>query len=118
MRTMLPPSAVGTRLGATALTVLTAAGATWLATPTAVAAPGTDDIRIHDERTPYGSAQDDLEVCKFHLEAVGFDNTLGTRGSYTITAVATPSTVVTTGPITLNSNGAGQSTTLGLVDGQ
>jgi len=115
MRTLLPPSVVGTRLGVTALTVLTAAGATWLATPTAVAATA-DDIRIHDEHTPYGWAKDDPEVCKFYLDAVGFDPALTTVG-YKITAQVPPSSTTVTGNIPL-STGAGHSDPIGLADGQ
>ena len=117
MRTMLPPSVAGTRLGVTALTVLTAAGATWLATPTAMAAPGDGgDIRIHDEHVPYGVSKDDPEVCKFYLDAVNFDSAASV--SYTITAqppLATSATV--TGTLTL-AQGAGHTDALGLADGQ
>ncbi|WP_405611179.1 hypothetical protein [Streptomyces sp. NBC_00076] len=116
MRTMLPPSVAGTRLGATALTVLTAAGATWLATPTAVAVTGPD-ILIHDVRTPYGSAADDLVVCRFRLDAVGFPTIANTTVGYTITAQVPPSAVTTTGTIPLT-NGAGQSIPIELADGQ
>ncbi|MFF0163461.1 hypothetical protein ACFYRY_38930 [Streptomyces sp. NPDC005263] len=115
MRTLMPPPVAG-RLGVTALTVLTAAGATWLATPTAAAVTGPD-ILIHDVRTPYGSATDDLVVCRFRLDAVGFPTTANTTVGYTITAQVPPSAVTTTGTIPLN-NGAGQSNPIELPDGQ
>ncbi|WSQ08014.1 hypothetical protein OG604_09755 [Streptomyces sp. NBC_01231] len=116
MRTMLPPSVAGTRLGATALTVLTAAGATWLATPTAVAVTGPD-ILIHDARTPYGSATDDLVVCRFRLDAVGFPTTANTTVGYTIIPQVPPGGPNTNGSIPLT-NGAGQSNPIELADGQ
>ncbi|MEU0073247.1 hypothetical protein ABZ027_27400 [Streptomyces sp. NPDC006332] len=116
MRTLMPPSVAGTRLGVTALTVLTAAGATWLATPTAVAAPPADDIRIHSEQTPYGWLKDDLEVCRFYLEAVNFDALNGPY-AYTITALQPPSYSVSDSIIL--TNGAGHTQTLAeLPDGQ
>lgn len=84
MPTLMPPSA-GARLGAVALTVLTAAGASWFAPTAAVAAPGDGaDIRIHEERVPYGVSKDDPAVCRFYLDAANFGDV--SLVSYSITA--------------------------------
>ncbi|MEV6176710.1 hypothetical protein ACIHAR_19915 [Streptomyces sp. NPDC052016] len=116
MPTSMLPSA-GSRLGVTALTVLTAAGATWLAAPTAAAQPGVGaDIRIHDERVPYGVSKDDPVVCRFYLDAVNFGEL--TSVAYTIQAQPPlPTAATVTGTITL-AGGAGHTDTLGLADGQ
>ncbi|MFD5270608.1 hypothetical protein [Streptomyces sp. NPDC058335] len=117
MPTLTLPPAVGTRLGVTALAALTAAGATWIAAPTAAAAPGDGaDIRIHNERVPYGVSKDDPEVCRFYLDAANFGDV--TSVAYTIQAQPPlPTAATVTGTITL-AGGAGHTDTLGLADGQ
>ncbi|MFJ9738691.1 hypothetical protein [Streptomyces sp. NPDC101166] len=117
MSSMMLPSAAGTRLGVTALAVLGAAGATWLAAPTAAAAPGDGaDIRIHSERAPHGVSKDDPVVCRFYLDAVNFGEV--TTVAYTIEAQPPlPTAATVTGSITL-AGGAGHTDTLGLADGQ
>ncbi|MFF3742224.1 hypothetical protein [Streptomyces sp. NPDC002566] len=117
MSSMMLPSAAGTRLGVTALAVLGAAGATWLAAPTAVAAPGDGaDIRIHNERVPFGVSKDDPVVCRFYLDAANFGEL--TTVAYTIEAQPPlPTAATVTGSITL-AGGAGHTDTLGLADGQ
>jgi hypothetical protein len=117
MPTSMPPSALSARLGAAALTVLTAAGASLLATPAAVAAPGDGaDIRIHNERVPYGVGKDDPTVCRFYLDAANFGEV--TTVSYTITAQPPlPTAATVSGTISL-AGGAGHTDTLGLADGR
>lgn len=117
MPTSMPPSVLGARLGAAALTVLTAAGASLLATPAAVAAPGDGaDIRIHNERVPYGVGKDDPAVCRFYLDAANFGEV--TTVSYTITAQPPlPTAATVSGTISL-AGGAGHTDTLGLADGR
>ncbi|MFJ8947530.1 hypothetical protein ACIRG4_30540 [Streptomyces sp. NPDC102395] len=117
MSSMMLPSAAGTRLGVTALAVLGAAGATWLAAPTAAAAPGDGaDIRIHNERVPFGVSKDDPVVCRFYLDAANFGEL--TTVAYTIEAQPPlPTAATVTGSITL-AGGAGHTDTLGLADGQ
>jgi hypothetical protein len=116
MPTLMPPSA-GARLSAAALTVLTAAGASWFTTSAAVAAPGDGaDIRIHNERVPYGVSKDDPEVCKFYLDAANFGTV--TSVDYTITAQPPlPTAATVSGTISL-AGGAGHTDTLGLADGR
>jgi hypothetical protein len=116
MPTLMPPSA-GVRLGAAALTVLTTAGASWLATAAAFAAPGDGaDIRIHNERVPYGVSKDDPEVCRFYLDAANFGAVNSV--SYTITAQPPlPTAATVSGTISL-AGGAGHTDTLGLADGR
>ncbi|MFF4253315.1 hypothetical protein ACFY1L_19110 [Streptomyces sp. NPDC001663] len=117
MPTSMPPSALSARLGAAALTVLTAAGASLLATPAAVAAPGDGaDIRIHNERVPYGVAKDDPAVCRFYLDAANFGEV--TSVAYTITAQPPlPTAATVSGTISL-AGGAGHTDVLGLADGR
>lgn len=117
MATLMLPSAAGARLGVTALAVLGAAGATWLAAPTAAAAPGDGaDIRIHNERVPFGVSKDDPVVCRFYLDAANFGEV--TSVAYTIEAQPPlPTAATVTGTITL-AGGAGHTDTLGLADGQ
>ncbi|MCH5674097.1 hypothetical protein [Streptomyces gilvus] len=118
MPTLMPPSAVGARLGAAAaLTVLTAAGATLAAAPAAMAAPGDGaDIRIHNERVPYGVSKDDPVVCRFYLDAANFGD-LPTV-NYTIKAQPPlPTAATVSGSIAL-AGGAGHTDTLGLADGR
>jgi hypothetical protein len=116
MPTLMPPSA-GTRLSAAALTVLTAAGASWFAAPAAFAAPGDGaDIRIHEEHVPYGVSKDDPEVCRFYLDAANFGDVASV--SYTITAQPPlPTAATVSGTISL-AGGAGHTDTLGLADGR
>ncbi|MCX5047062.1 MULTISPECIES: hypothetical protein [unclassified Streptomyces] len=116
MPTLMPPSA-GARLGAVALTVLTAAGASWFAPTAAVAAPGDGaDIRIHEERVPYGVSKDDPAVCRFYLDAANFGDV--TSVSYSITAQPPlPTAATVSGTISL-AGGAGHTDTLGLADGR
>jgi len=116
MPTLMPPSA-GARLGAAALTVLTVAGASWSATSSAVAAPGDGaDIRIHNERVPYGVSKDDPEVCKFYLDAANFGTVPSVE--YTISAQPPlPTAATVSGTISL-AGGAGHTDTLGLADGR
>ncbi|AVV43511.1 hypothetical protein PYK79_53950 [Streptomyces sp. ID05-04B] len=110
----LPP-AFGTRLGATALTVLAAAGFTCLAAPSAMAVGEAGDIRIHREHVPPGVSKDDPVACRFYLDAANF----GELPAVTYTIKARPpvaGTATVTGTITLT-NGAGHTDTLGLAEG-
>ncbi|GAA2884266.1 hypothetical protein [Streptomyces mexicanus] len=120
MPTLTLPRTLGSRVGATAaLTVLTLAGATWLAAPVAKAAPGdAGDIRIHRVGVPYGVPKDDPAVCKFYLEAANFGE-LTTVG-YTIQAQPPlPSSATVTGAIALGLNsGSGHTDEMTLADGQ
>ncbi|MFI5821653.1 hypothetical protein ACIA8I_21525 [Streptomyces rishiriensis] len=110
----LPP-AFGARLGATALTVLAAAGFTCLAAPSAMAVGEAGDIRIHREQVPPGVSKDDPVACRFYLDAANFGE-LPTVG-YTIKArPPAPDTATVTGNITLT-DGAGHTDTLGLAEG-
>ncbi|MFD7132474.1 hypothetical protein [Streptomyces sp. NPDC059894] len=117
MPTLMLPHAAGSRLGVAALTALTAAGATWLAAPAATAAPGDGaDIRVHNERVPYGVSKDDPVVCRFYLDAANFGEV--TSVAYTIQAQPPlPTAATVSGTITL-AGGAGHTDTLGLADGQ
>ncbi|GAA3134484.1 hypothetical protein GCM10010521_20410 [Streptomyces rameus] len=122
MPTLTPPRAIGSRAGSTVvLAALAAAGASWVAAPSAVAQGENGDIRIHNARTPFvtslsGSSKDDPVVCKFFLEAVNFDD-LGTI-AYTITPQPPlPTAATVTGVIQL-AGGAGHTDALGLADGQ
>ncbi|MET8766959.1 hypothetical protein [Streptomyces sp. NPDC004658] len=118
----MTPRAVGPRAGATVvLTALAAAGASWVAAPSAVAQGENGDIRIHDERhlhgTPLvGSAKDDPVVCRFYLEAVNFDTL--TSIAYTITPQPPLSTAATVAGTIQLAGGAGHTDALGLSDGQ
>ncbi|MFF1545733.1 hypothetical protein [Streptomyces sp. NPDC058291] len=110
----LPP-AFGTRLGATALTVLAAAGFTCLAAPSATAVGEAGDIRIHREQVPPGVSKDDPVACRFYLDAANFGE-LPAVG-YTIKArPPAADTATVTGTITLT-DGAGHTDTLGLAEG-
>ncbi|AEY88431.1 MULTISPECIES: hypothetical protein [Streptomyces] len=118
----MTPRAVGPRAGATVvLTALAAAGASWVAAPSAVAQGENGDIRIHDERhlhgTPLvGSAKDDPVVCRFYLEAVNFDTL--TSIAYTITPQPPLPTAATVAGTFQLAGGAGHTDPLGLADGQ
>ncbi|MFE9453212.1 hypothetical protein [Streptomyces sp. NPDC006739] len=119
MPTLTPPPAVRTRFGVTALAVLGAAGASWLAAPIAAAVPGdAGDIRIHRVGVPFGVSKDDPEVCKFYLDAVNFDS-LGSI-AYTIEAQPPlPTSATVTGTIALGpGSGAGHTDPMSLADGQ
>ncbi|MGW2033509.1 MULTISPECIES: hypothetical protein [Streptomyces] len=118
----MTPRAVGPRAGAAVvLTALAAAGASWVAAPSAVAQGENGDIRIHDERhlhgTPLvGSAKDDPVVCRFYLEAVNFDTL--TSIAYTITPQPPLPTAATVAGTIQLAGGAGHTDPLGLADGQ
>ncbi|MFF4488534.1 hypothetical protein ACFY0F_18900 [Streptomyces sp. NPDC001544] len=118
MPTLTLPPALGTRLGAAALTVLSAAGATWLATPTAMAQGEAGDIRIHRVGVPFGVSKDDPVVCRFYLDAVNFDSLPSV--AYLIQAQPPlPTSATVTGTIALGpGSGAGHTDPLGLADGQ
>ncbi|WP_314224219.1 hypothetical protein [Streptomyces zaehneri] len=109
------PSALGSRLGVTALTVLAAAGFTCLSAPSAVAVGEAGDIRIHREQVPPGVSKDDPVACRFYLDAANFGE-LQTV-AYTIKArPPAPDTATVSGNITLT-QGAGHTDTLGLAEG-
>ncbi|MEH0511026.1 hypothetical protein QA942_04455 [Streptomyces sp. B21-106] len=110
----LPP-AFGTRFGATALTVLAAAGFTCFAAPSAVAVGEAGDIRIHREHVPPGVSKDDPVACRFYLDAANFADL--TTVNYIIDAKPpTQGTARVTGTINL-AQGAGHTDTLGLAEG-
>ncbi|MDF3299948.1 hypothetical protein [Streptomyces tropicalis] len=118
MPTLTLPRINGTRAGAVAaLAAFTAVGASWLAAPAAVAAPGDNgDIKIHRVGVPFGVSKDDPVVCRFYLDGVNFDAL--TAVTYTIQAqppLPTASTV--TGSVVL-AGGAGHTDPIGLTDGQ
>ncbi|MFC4330524.1 hypothetical protein ACFPC0_22610 [Streptomyces andamanensis] len=117
MPTLTVPRTLGSRVGAAAaLTALTAAGATWLAAPVAMAQGEAGDIKIHRVGVPFGVSKDDPVVCRFYLDAVNFD-VLPTIG-YTIQAMPPlPTSATVTGTIALAA-GAGHTDPLGLADGQ
>ncbi|WP_406009854.1 hypothetical protein OG440_29805 [Streptomyces sp. NBC_00637] len=109
------PSALGSRLGVTALTVLAAAGFSCASAPSAVAVGEAGDIRIHREHVPPGVSKDDPVACRFYLDAANFGE-LPTV-AYTIKArPPAPDTATVTGTITLT-QGAGHTDTLGLAEG-
>lgn len=109
------PSALGSRLGVTALTVLAAAGFTTLSAPSAMAVGEAGDIRIHREQVPPGVSKDDPVACRFYLDAANF----GELPTVAYTIKARPpalDTATVTGNITLT-QGAGHTDTLGLAEG-
>ncbi|MGW2048150.1 hypothetical protein ACWCPF_23650 [Streptomyces sp. NPDC001858] len=115
MSTSTLPSARGSRLGATALTVLAAAGFTCLAAPSAMAVGEAGDIRIHREQVPPGVSKDDPVACRFYLDAANFADLKAV--TYTIKAKPpTNGTATVTGTIDLT-QGAGHTDTLGLAEG-
>ncbi|MGW1780905.1 hypothetical protein ACWCQQ_17445 [Streptomyces sp. NPDC002143] len=115
MSTSTLPSARGSRLGATALTVLAAAGFTCLAAPSATAVGEAGDIRIHREQVPPGVSKDDPVACRFYLDAANFADLRSV--SYTIQAKPpTEGTATVTGTINLT-QGAGHTDVLGLAEG-
>ncbi|GHI08866.1 hypothetical protein AQI88_11510 [Streptomyces cellostaticus] len=105
------------RAGATVvLTALAAAGASWVAAPTAAAQGENGDIRIHRVGVPFGVSKDDPVVCKFYLDAVNFD--VLPAIAYTITPQPPlPTSATVSGTIQL-AGGAGHTDPLGLADGQ
>ncbi|MGN9757173.1 hypothetical protein [Streptomyces sp. SD31] len=116
MPTLTPSRSFRARAGATVvLTALAAAGASWVAAPTA-SAQANGDIRIHSEGMPIGTPDDEAVVCRFYLDAVNFDTLPSIE--YTITPQPPlPSAATVTGTIQL-AGGAGHTDTLGLADGQ
>lgn len=117
MPTRTFPRTAGTRAGATVvLTALAAAGASWVAAPTAMAQGENGDIRVHRVGTPFGVSKDDPAVCRFYLDAVNFD--VLPVIAYTITPQPPlPTAATVTGTIQLAA-GAGHTDPLGLADGQ
>ncbi|GAA0910415.1 hypothetical protein [Streptomyces thermoalcalitolerans] len=117
MPTLTSLRTFGSRIGATAaLTALTAAGATWLAAPAAMAQGEGGDIRIHRVGVPFGVPKDDPVVCRFYLEAVNFDSLPSI--AYTIQAQPPlPTSATVNGTIALGA-GAGHTEPLVLTDGQ
>ncbi|GLX53569.1 hypothetical protein Shyhy01_65190 [Streptomyces hygroscopicus subsp. hygroscopicus] len=117
MPTRTFPRTAGTRAGATVvLTALAAAGASWVAAPTAMAQGENGDIRVHRVGTPFGVSKDDPTVCRFYLDAVNFD--VLPVIAYTITPQPPlPTAATVTGTIQLAA-GAGHTDPLGLADGQ
>ena len=117
MPTRTFPSTAGTRAGATVvLTALAAAGASWVAAPTAMAQGENGDIRVHRVGTPFSVSKDDPVVCRFYLDAVNFD--VLPIIAYTITPQPPlPTAATVTGTIQL-AGGAGHTDPLGLADGQ
>ncbi|WP_445525040.1 hypothetical protein [Streptomyces cyslabdanicus] len=116
MPTLTNPRTFGSRVGAAALTALTAAGAVWLAAPSAAAQGEAGDIKIHRVGVPFGVSKDDPVVCRFYLDAVNFD-VLPSIG-YTIQPQPPlPNSATVTGTIPL-ATGAGHTDPLGLADGQ
>ncbi|MFI1164220.1 hypothetical protein ACH4UM_11490 [Streptomyces sp. NPDC020801] len=115
MPTLPLPRNFGTRVGATALTAFTVAGATWLAAPSAMAQTN-GDIRIHRVGVPFGVSKDDPAVCRFYLDATNFG--ADTAVDYRIEPQPPlPSGATVSGTITLG-GGAGHTDPLGLADGQ
>ncbi|MFE3035639.1 hypothetical protein ACFXKY_28800 [Streptomyces canus] len=117
MPTLKLPRTFRVRTGASVvLTALAAAGASWVAAPTASAVGENGDIRVHHVGVPFGVSKDDPRVCKFYLDAVNFDTL--TTITYTITPQPPLTTAATaTGTIQL-AGGAGHTDPLGMADGQ
>lgn len=117
MPTLTASRALRARAGATVvLTALAAAGASWVAAPTAWAQGENGDIRIHREGVPFGVPKDDAEVCRFYLDAVNFD--ILASITYTISPQPPlPTGATVTGAIQL-AGGAGHTDVLGLAEGQ
>ncbi|MER6980702.1 hypothetical protein ABT317_27970, partial [Streptomyces carpinensis] len=118
MPTLTLPRTLGSRIGAAAaLTALTVAGATWLATPVAKAVGEGGDIKIHRVGVPFGVSKDDPMVCRFYLDAVNFGDL--TTVAYTIQAQPPlPTSATVSGTVALGLNtGAGHTDPLGLADG-
>ncbi|MDX6363020.1 MAG: hypothetical protein QOC85_2030 [Streptomyces sp.] len=118
MLTSSLPRPVGVRTGATAtLAALLLSGTAMIGAPAAVAAPGDNgDIKIHPVGTRFGDPKDTPRVCKFYLDATGFDVAQGI--TYTIEPQPPlPNTATLNGAITLAS-GIGHTDPLALPDGQ
>jgi hypothetical protein len=117
MPTQTPTRTFRRRAGATVvLTALTAAGASWVAAPTASAQGENGDIRIHSAGVPFGDSRDEPVVCRFYLDAVNFD--VLPAIAYTITPQPPlPSAATVAGTIQLG-GGAGHTDQLRLADGQ
>jgi hypothetical protein len=118
MLTSALPRPVGVRTGATAtLAALLLAGTAMIGAPAAVAAPGDNgDIKIHPVGTRFGDPKDTPRVCKFYLDATGFDVAQGI--TYTIQPQPPlPNTATLNGAITL-ATGVGHTDPLALPDGQ
>ncbi|MFF9124662.1 hypothetical protein ACF09J_15375 [Streptomyces sp. NPDC014889] len=116
MPTLTIPRTFGSRAVAVGLTALTAAGATWLAAPSAMAQGEAGDIKIHRVGVPFGVSKDDPVVCRFYLDAVNFD--VLPSIAYTIQPQPPlPNSATVTGTIPLAA-GAGHTDPLGLADGQ
>ncbi|MFF2367982.1 hypothetical protein ACFVU0_35470 [Streptomyces sp. NPDC058122] len=90
---MATPSLPAPRRGAGALSVprrrvgalaaLAVVGTALLGAPAAVAAPGDNgDVKVHDANTPFENQRDDPKVCRFYLDAFGFD--AGQQASWSI----------------------------------
>ncbi|GED87910.1 hypothetical protein [Streptomyces sp. 6-11-2] len=116
MPTLTNPRTFGSRVGAVALTALTAAGATWLAAPSAMAQGEAGDIKIHRVGVPFGVSKDDPVVCRFYLDAANFD-VLPSIGYSIQPQPPLPNSATVTGAIALG-GGAGHTDPLGLADGQ
>ncbi|MET7734106.1 hypothetical protein ABZT02_22455 [Streptomyces sp. NPDC005402] len=117
MPTLKLPRTFRVRTGASVvLTALAAAGASWVAAPTASAQGENGDIRIHHVGVPFGVSKDDPRVCKFYLDAVNFD--ILTSIAYTITPQPPLPTAATTTGIIQLAGGAGHTDPLGVADGQ
>ncbi|MFI0544763.1 hypothetical protein ACH3VS_38605 [Streptomyces sp. WSLK1-3] len=117
MPTLTLPRTFRVRAGATVvLTALAAAGASWVAAPTASAAGENGDIRIHRVGVPFGVSKDDPRVCKFYLDAVNFDRL--TTIDYTITPQPPLPTAATVAGAIQLAGGAGHTDPLGVADGQ
>ncbi|MGX4693115.1 hypothetical protein [Streptomyces sp. JNUCC 63] len=117
MPTLTLPGTFGSRIGATAaLTALTAAAATLLTAPVAMALGEGGDIKVHRVGVPVGVPRDDPAVCRFYLDAVNFDM-LRAIG-YTIQAQPPlPTSAAVTGVVALG-DGVGHTEPLVLADGQ
>ncbi|MGW0423643.1 hypothetical protein [Streptomyces sp. NPDC003015] len=117
MPTLKLPRTFRVRTGASVvLTALAAAGASWVAAPTASAAGENGDIRIHHVGVPFGVSKDDPRVCKFYLDAVNFD--VLTTIAYTITPQPPLPTAATVAGTIQLAGGAGHTDPLGVADGQ
>ncbi|MGW0556138.1 LPXTG cell wall anchor domain-containing protein [Streptomyces sp. NPDC002926] len=110
MRTL---TSSGALVAAAALSLLTA--------PSALATPPGDNgtVKIHDAKTGDELRKNEPHVCSFYLDAFGFD--AGQQVDWHIEAWAPTAdvkgTTVQSGSLTLDGDGHGRSTDLGLPDG-